>query len=277
MSRKRQSALQDVIEVVAYFPWWVGAVLAIVSYFVLHSFAVAPVVASDPASKEIGSIVSGNIFSGIARVFQYLLPLFIALGAITSLIQQQKKSRLYGHLKKNPDIQSLKEVSWQEFELLVGRHFEEKGFTVRQLAQPGPDGGVDLVAIKNNEKYLVQCKQWRSVSVGVKVVRELLGVIVSSGAVGGFVVSSGKFTRDAGEFVKGTNIELIDGREIIESLEEKKRIPRVEPSFKDSIETELCPRCGEAMVLRTAKKGARAGKQFWGCASYPRCRGTRSL
>ena len=27
------------------------------------------------------------------------------------------------------------------------------------------------------------------------------------------------------------------------------------------------------MVLRTARKGANAGNQFWGCSKYPRCRG----
>lgn len=32
----------------------------------------------------------------------------------------------------------------------------------------------------------------------------------------------------------------------------------------------VCPRCGGQMVLRTAK---RAGSRFWGCASYPKCRG----
>ena len=34
-----------------------------------------------------------------------------------------------------------------------------------------------------------------------------------------------------------------------------------------------CPQCGKAMVLRTAKTGARAGTQFWGCSAYPSCRG----
>ncbi|HYO14517.1 MAG TPA: hypothetical protein VE685_15075 [Thermoanaerobaculia bacterium] len=29
------------------------------------------------------------------------------------------------------------------------------------------------------------------------------------------------------------------------------------------------------MVLRTARKGARAGSRFWGCVGYPRCTGTR--
>jgi len=38
-----------------------------------------------------------------------------------------------------------------------------------------------------------------------------------------------------------------------------------------------CPLCGGLMALRTARKGARAGSQFWGCASYPECKGTRPL
>ena len=38
-----------------------------------------------------------------------------------------------------------------------------------------------------------------------------------------------------------------------------------------------CPQCGKPMALRTARKGQRAGSQFWGCAGYPDCRGTRPL
>ncbi|MDI5933748.1 nuclease-related domain-containing protein [Halomonas kalidii] len=33
-----------------------------------------------------------------------------------------------------------------------------------------------------------------------------------------------------------------------------------------------CPKCGSSMVLRTAKRGASAGKQFWGCSTYPQCK-----
>ena len=32
-----------------------------------------------------------------------------------------------------------------------------------------------------------------------------------------------------------------------------------------------CPKCGKALVLRTAKKGANVGNQFWGCSGYPKC------
>lgn len=36
-----------------------------------------------------------------------------------------------------------------------------------------------------------------------------------------------------------------------------------------------CPRCGSAMVRRTARRGRNAGGSFWGCSKYPRCKGTR--
>ena len=34
-----------------------------------------------------------------------------------------------------------------------------------------------------------------------------------------------------------------------------------------------CPLCGQSMVLRTAQNGKNAGSQFWGCSTYPDCRG----
>ena len=39
----------------------------------------------------------------------------------------------------------------------------------------------------------------------------------------------------------------------------------------------MCPLCGKHLALRTARKGSRAGSQFWGCTGYPECKGTRPL
>jgi restriction system protein len=38
-----------------------------------------------------------------------------------------------------------------------------------------------------------------------------------------------------------------------------------------------CPDCGSTMVLRTAKSGKTSGQQFWGCSSYPECKGTAEV
>ena len=38
-----------------------------------------------------------------------------------------------------------------------------------------------------------------------------------------------------------------------------------------------CPQCGKPMVLRMAKTGQNAGKQFLGCSGYPDCKGAKNL
>ena len=35
-----------------------------------------------------------------------------------------------------------------------------------------------------------------------------------------------------------------------------------------------CPKCGVPMVVRTAGRGERRGKRFYGCPNYPKCRET---
>ncbi len=35
-----------------------------------------------------------------------------------------------------------------------------------------------------------------------------------------------------------------------------------------------CPKCDSSMILRTSKKGENAGKKFWGCSQFPKCRAT---
>ena len=54
--------------------------------------------------------------------------------------------------------------------------------------------------------------------------------------------------------------------------EESADVP--EPAAENSIK---CPKCGAAMVLRTAKHGENTGKQFYGCTAFPKCRGMIQL
>ncbi len=38
-----------------------------------------------------------------------------------------------------------------------------------------------------------------------------------------------------------------------------------------------CPECGKPMHKRKAKVGKNAGQEFWGCAGYPECKGSRQI
>jgi hypothetical protein len=62
--------------------------------------------------------------------------------------------------------------------------------------------------------------------------------------------------------------------------------PQVEPTnwgnrsnttFGLSDEAPRCPSCGKSMVLRAARRGAKAGSQFWGCSGHPECQGMREI
>ena len=140
----------------------------------------------------------------------------------------------------------------------------------RKRAVEARDGGVDLVLKKDGEKFLVQCKQWKTYKVGVTILRELFGVMAAEGATGGFVVTSGNFTQEAMDFSEGKNIELIDGVALasmikniqpISALNEAK-LKREVPLRETSDPT--CPNCGSRMVRRAARQGANAGRDFWG-------------
>lgn len=180
----------------------------------------------------------------------------------------------------------LHDLTWKDFELLVGEAFRMRGFTVAETGGGGADDGIDLLLKKDNEVFLVQCKQWRAYKVSVNVVRELLGVMVTKGAVGGFVVTSGVFTTEAQSFAKGQNIELIDGSKLTAMIEKTRKITldQLVTEQKDSslkpvisvVETS-CPQCGNVMVKRIARRGANSGKTFWGCVEFPRCRGIRTI
>lgn len=49
------------------------------------------------------------------------------------------------------------------------------------------------------------------------------------------------------------------------------------PNRKAASSIPDCPDCGRTMVRKIARRGRNAGGQFWGCPSFPRCKGTRPV
>lgn len=270
MARKKSSPGEGFIDLVALLPWWVGVALAVVSYFVFHKLAQAPAGALQPG--QAGAFVGRAMVTGVSHAAQYLVPLICVFGAILSFMRRRKRESLVNTVTQSATADALNGMSWREFEMLVGEAFRLQGYTVTESMAAGPDGGIDLVLRKGNEKFLVQCKQWKAFKVGVEIVRELYGVMTAEGAAGGFVVTSGTFTSDARDFAQGRNVTLLDGPKLLGMIQQA-RLAKIGPL--GTPEPPKCPQCQAPMVWRTAKKGANAGSQFWGCSKYPACRGTR--
>jgi restriction system protein len=102
--------------------------------------------------------------------------------------------------------------------------------------------------------------------------------MVDRGASAAKVVATTSFTSEAIAFAKGKPIELVDSNALLRLVRDVQKSPRVAiPSGEPDHLTPACPQCGATMVVRTARRGRDAGSKFWGCPSYPKCRGTRPL
>ena len=270
--QKDSSPLETLFEIATFIPWPVSLALALVIYGGLHWYAGTPT----PALQLNNPAASGATIAikGLAGLFQYLIPLVFLFGAATSFFRRKKQQSNHRQVAADPSPNALEKLSWQEFEGLVAETFRQKGYRVIERGGDGPDGGIDVELYMGKDRYLVQCKQWKTRQVGVAIVRELYGVMSAEGAVGGFVVASGSFTPDAAAFASGKSIELVDARKLrrlIGGHQATKVIPQV-----PSVTSPACPVCGSHMVERTVSRGAKAGSRFWGCSHYPRCKGIRN-
>jgi restriction system protein len=285
--RQRTSLLEDLLDLIASLPWWACVALALLSYVLLHSLAAQPALAV-PSSGPKAIMVWQNVWRLVAGLLQYIVPLICLIGAGASAWRRHQRKSLAQDVAQSHAGDAIDGMSWREFEMLVGEGFRMQGFRVVETGGGGADGGVDLVLSKpahnGSEKFLVQCKHWRALRVGVDVVRELYGVMAAKGATGGFVVTSGRFTAEAHSFASGRNVTLMDGPQLHAML--RRAQAKVDPASTSNqtppavhtstapTQSPSCPVCAKPLVIRTAKRGPNAGGQFWGCRDFPACGGT---
>ena len=276
LARRKQNAVEGLIKSSSKLPWWAGVVLAVAAYFWLHGLATREVaVVAEPG--KMGDFVSQNPLIVLATVGQYLLPCVFLIGAALSAYGCYKRRALHEPMATSPDRGALNSMSWKQFEAVVGEAFRRRGYTVAQAGRGGADGGFDLELKKKDQAFLVQCKQWRAIKVGVNTVRELQGAMVARGATGGFVVTSGVFTDEARTFARDKHVELMDGKalhSLIRGVSLPSRIFR-DPLSVVTTGSPFCPECQSRMVMRHVKRGEHAGKAFWRCSRHPECKGKR--
>jgi len=286
MAKSRKSGADLLLDITARLPWWLGVVLALLSYLLLHTMAARPPVAPAQPGPTAGFALAAMV-QALARIGQYLLPFFFLLGAAVSAYRRRQAVQLHAAAAHRAD--GVAQMSWPEFEALVGEYFRRQGYTVIEQGGRGPDGGVDLLLQKGSDRYLVQCKHWRALRVGVQPVRELYGVMAAKRVAGGFLVTSGDYTDEARSFAAGRELELINGQALQKGIRAQATAtprqslataPQSTPAAQPAASAVPgCPLCQAPMVLRQARSGPMAGKQFWGCSTFAQtqCRGTREL
>ena len=268
MAQEKQSRFAELIEVAAAFPWWLALILAAVSYVVLHQFATIT-----PSNAFRGS--RAPFGTALAFYLQYIVPAIFLAGSAFSVLGRRRTKAQPPTARSRVSA----DVSWREFEHVVADFFRQRGFSVQETAA-GADAASDLLISTGEDRYVVCCKNWRAKRVGSATLKDLHAVMTAQGAVGGFVVASGEFTDDAQRFAEACSIELIPARQLVyttsgeypQSTPPSSKHPMAAAGAPD------CPLCGAYMIQQTVSKGVHTYEtySFWGCSTYPACRGTRT-
>ncbi|HEX7048453.1 MAG TPA: restriction endonuclease [Gammaproteobacteria bacterium] len=214
-----------------------------------------------------------------------IVTVLLGLAAVVSLLAAWL---LYRRGERKPgsfvDLHVLRQLTWEELEILVADYFIREGFVLRE------QGGkaVDFVMEKANRRYLVQCKHWRARRIDEAEVRDLFGHMAAARANAAYMLTSGRFSQAAVGFASGKRIELIDGAGLVRLIEEVQQDPseitqsRLD-AMRDADQTQprrviLCPRCGRPMARRRDRgQAGNGGRDFYGCSRYPTCKGRREI
>lgn len=242
------------------------------------------------------------VLGGIAL---FLVCLVVAVFFITRLI---RKSRIENAM----NTQKYDSMTGEQFEEFCANILRGNGYQDVEVTPTSGDHGIDILAKKDGVKYAIQCKRY-SKPVGNKAIQEAYSGKTIYNADVAVVMTNSDFTSQAIHDATKLNV-LLWGRDKIESLqktrfsydsvEEIKKLKGMTNNSDSSSQREvkqetettddvdsvswiralknggkeelICPECGGKLVLRTAKRGANIGSQFYGCSNYPKCKFTRN-
>jgi len=220
-----------------------ASMFLILSYTFAMVFPLWPLLMLAPLQRRRNILVRMLVVWGvlaIMRIFlffaptslpSYLIPepfntiLFLGAGAalislrlVISFRQHKDFEKKVGGISTVDDLLNL---SPTEYENMVMELYQAYGHQARRTGATG-DHGVDVVIqTKNGEKWVVQCKRWRG-NVGEPIVRDFYGTMQHEKADKGAVITTGRFTQQAKEWVKGKPIYLYDGAQFIKAWKRAK-------------------------------------------------------
>lgn len=240
-----------------------------------------------PAGLAFGVLGFLFLVGTVLKPFAWIV---LVIGLVTAGVSALRAAQRSSLLEAQTGLDSLRAMDWKRFEQLVGEGYRRLGYRIEETGQGGADGGIDILMRKDGATVLVQCKQWKRQQIGVAVVREMYGLMVHHDADAVKIVCSGSFTGECRAFAADKPIELVDGEALLRLVLQVQVSPvqrSVEapsppsqplqasaPAAATPSAPHACPRCAGAMAERTNRA---TGQRFWGCTSFPKCRGTIAI
>lgn len=297
MARRRDESGLDLLLAA---PWWVSAAVGVLGFVAFH-WIIPAATLNSPILKGLGQSLTpigyfvGAICGLIALINFFrqrnsqprsqdfslnppltpaptVIPKSDAVSEAWEYLKRAAKSKQTVSKPTEWSLELLRRIEWKRFEELSAAFYREIGLRSETI-RCGADGGIDAKLFQGDSQEpiaVVQCKAWNTRPVGVKPVRELLGVMTHQNIGKGIFITTGNYTNEAAQFAKANPIDLVNGTTflgMIRKLSEDARHRLLAVATEGEFTTPTCPSCGIKMVWRNSERG-----DFWGCSSYPRCK-----
>ena len=150
-------------------PWWVSVVVAALVFAAIRWLGPS-IAGTSPLLTPLAHALAANAH-WFAAIF--LLPVPFAL------LRTARRRRL---MDGQASIDRIRDLSWHDFERLVAEAYRRQGYRVTERGDSAADGGIDIELRAKDKTLVVQCKRWKTRTVGVELVRELYGAMVGEHA-----------------------------------------------------------------------------------------------
>jgi len=121
------------------------------------------------------ALIAISIVAGALLYFVLNQPLFISISIPCGFV-----FGIYVLIRNalNTHIQEAQKSVGEQYEIIVGKEYEDMGYAIeyRGIDLGKLDGGIDLIATKEEQTLLIQCKYWyKKDSINHKILKEFFG------------------------------------------------------------------------------------------------------
>lgn len=205
------------------------------------------------------------------KFYIYMAIIFLVVIIIIWILLKIKKNKfneVYSWHSGKDLLKKIQSMNPNEFEYYIADMYSRLGYKTERVGG-SYDGGIDVIATKNNIKHYIQCKKYTTSKVSVSEVRDFYGAMAGKLSNGkGIFITTNIFTTEAENFAEDKPIELIDGDNLLKLI----KLAKKENEILDKDESDKCPMCGDNLIEKRGKYG-----KFLGCSNYPKCKYTKNI
>jgi len=205
----------NIFDFLAQIPWWVSVTLS-ASFYLLLQYVI-------PYFENQGALVN-EVHISLGPVFAPVVALALLAPVTFSFLKSSRKKKLHD---LREEIKSIQELSWPQLKKQVAEAYGHAGYLVLGTDPFTSDPSIDLVMRKSANLYLLQSRYWRNRKLGLREVKNLFSLMHEKQASGIFLLTTGIFTKKARRYAVGRPINLVDGIQLVELLD---NIKKTEPT-----------------------------------------------